>query len=501
VADRFLLESSSTDGYLLEDGTGVLLLDVWTPTSPSNTLAAWFVPSTSNCFTNAAGTTAVTADGDTVQSIRTSSGSLIGGNTFSGTYPVYRTGSGKPYLDFTGGDQLQGGTSFTLADGSGRWTAAAAIVPLGTDNQVILNGIGTAVEIVSGDLGGRAVSGGGAFNYRDTSGATTVANTQYVVQTIVSSTTVESSLNGVSDGPGTITNTPPDSSASSFAIGSYSAGVSGFYLYGFVWYQGVLGGSDQAGLASYLTALFPSASSNNISGSAVLTFAPSATLLGQGAVSGSSTLTFPPAATLLGGGAVSGSSSLTFSPSATLLGKGAVSGSSSILFTPSATLLGQGAVSGSSTLTFAPSGAVTGKGALLGSTALTFAPSATLGTIGSLQGVAGLTFSGSSTLLGGGPVSGSVPLTLAGSATLLGAGSVAGSTALSISVSGLVLGRGVLAGSSSLSFALVGDVHELTAVILTKPPANRTTAAPTRASNTNAEPHSRTTYAPKRTAA
>jgi hypothetical protein len=31
MADRYLLESSATDGYLLEDGTGVLLLE--TPAS------------------------------------------------------------------------------------------------------------------------------------------------------------------------------------------------------------------------------------------------------------------------------------------------------------------------------------------------------------------------------------------------------------------------------------------------------------------------------------
>jgi len=28
MADRYLLEGSATDGYLLEDGTGVLLLEV-----------------------------------------------------------------------------------------------------------------------------------------------------------------------------------------------------------------------------------------------------------------------------------------------------------------------------------------------------------------------------------------------------------------------------------------------------------------------------------------
>ena len=28
MADRYLIEGSATDGYLLEDGTGVLLLDV-----------------------------------------------------------------------------------------------------------------------------------------------------------------------------------------------------------------------------------------------------------------------------------------------------------------------------------------------------------------------------------------------------------------------------------------------------------------------------------------
>jgi hypothetical protein len=33
MADRYLIETSAIDGYLLEDGTGVLLLEVAVPTS------------------------------------------------------------------------------------------------------------------------------------------------------------------------------------------------------------------------------------------------------------------------------------------------------------------------------------------------------------------------------------------------------------------------------------------------------------------------------------
>jgi len=42
VADRYLLESSATDGYLLEDGTGVLLIEavaVSPPIKVANTVA------------------------------------------------------------------------------------------------------------------------------------------------------------------------------------------------------------------------------------------------------------------------------------------------------------------------------------------------------------------------------------------------------------------------------------------------------------------------------
>ncbi len=34
MADRYLLESGSPDGYLLEDGTGVLILEVADPAEP-----------------------------------------------------------------------------------------------------------------------------------------------------------------------------------------------------------------------------------------------------------------------------------------------------------------------------------------------------------------------------------------------------------------------------------------------------------------------------------
>lgn len=47
MADRYLLESGSPDGYLLEDGSGVLLLEA-APTTTGGTLnllgvGCWFV--------------------------------------------------------------------------------------------------------------------------------------------------------------------------------------------------------------------------------------------------------------------------------------------------------------------------------------------------------------------------------------------------------------------------------------------------------------------------
>lgn len=41
MADRYLLESGAPDGYLLEDGTGVLLLEAAPPPDPVPTENAW----------------------------------------------------------------------------------------------------------------------------------------------------------------------------------------------------------------------------------------------------------------------------------------------------------------------------------------------------------------------------------------------------------------------------------------------------------------------------
>ena len=43
MADRYLIETSGTDGYLLEDGTGVLLLDA-TTAEPGAIAVAGVIP-------------------------------------------------------------------------------------------------------------------------------------------------------------------------------------------------------------------------------------------------------------------------------------------------------------------------------------------------------------------------------------------------------------------------------------------------------------------------
>ena len=71
-----------------------------------------------------------------------------------------------------------------------------------------------------------------------------------------------------------------------------------------------------------------------------------------GAITGTATLTFAPTATVSGGAATSGTAALTFSPTATAGGSAAASGTTALVFAPSATPTGRAAASGTTALTF-----------------------------------------------------------------------------------------------------------------------------------------------------
>ena len=205
----------------------------------------------------------------------------------------------------------------------------------------------------------------------------------------------------------------------------------------------------------------PVAAGNNITGSASLTFTPTASIIGRGQVTASSTLTFAPTGTVTGKGAVTGSTSLTFAPTGSLTGKGILTGSASLAFTPAGTVTGTGDVSGSSTLTFTPTASVSGVGQITATSSVTFTPSGAVTGQGAISGASSLTFSltGSVSSASVG-LTGSSSITFTPSATITGKGAVTGTSSIAFAPTGTIAGIGAISGSSSITFvstALIVD--------------------------------------------
>ena len=93
-------ETSNPTLAIAGDTAGIFLaLEEYTP----GTDISWdFEVSTATCFTDTAGTTAVTSDGDLVAAIKDkNTGRIIETQATSTDRPIYKTGGGKPYLDMT----------------------------------------------------------------------------------------------------------------------------------------------------------------------------------------------------------------------------------------------------------------------------------------------------------------------------------------------------------------------------------------------------------------
>jgi hypothetical protein len=386
VADRYLLESGSPDGYLLEDGSGVLLL---------NNSVAWEWDNSSHFYTLSSDGLSATAGQD--------SDNLAKANTTlaSGYFTL------TPNMAF-GGNVNVGFDD--LADSTATWLGT------GTNSTAY----GSNGSIYSG--GSTVGSSFATFTTSDVIKAEIVAGKAYFYKN------------------GTLQNTGGT---------TLPAGLTSPYPTASTNKSGNILAADFTGWT---------VSSNNISGTATLSFSPSATLLGSGSISGSSTLTLTPSATLLGQGQVSGSATLTFTPSATGLVE-RISGTSSLTLNPSGTLLGKGAVTGSSTLTFAPSATLLGTGQVVGSSTLVLNGSATI-TQPTIAGSTSFSFAPSATLLGKGAVTGTTSLSLTSSATLLGRGAIVGSSSLALTVSGTITGAGALLGSTAISLVLTGALTE-----------------------------------------
>jgi hypothetical protein len=102
---------------------------------------------------------------------------------------------------------------------------------------------------------------------------------------------------------------------------------------------------------------------------------------GSGALSGTASVTFAQTASLLGFGALNGTATATFGQSGNLSSTGALSGSATLVFSQSGDLTGgpmAGSISGTATLVFGQSGLLAGFGDMAGTGAIIFGQTGTL---------------------------------------------------------------------------------------------------------------------------
>jgi len=174
-------------------------------------------------------------------------------------------------------------------------------------------------------------------------------------------------------------------------------------------------------------------------------------------ITGTGTITFTPTGTTLGAGALAAVDTITFAQNVLLGGDGALLGVSAPAFSLSGAVLGDGALLGTGVLTFTTVGDLTAEAseALLGAIAMVFADAATMSGAGALLGVSAPVFAESVSLSGSGALLGTGTLTFAESVTLVGSGALAGTATNLFNHSAVLDGSGVLVGVAAETFAEV----------------------------------------------
>jgi hypothetical protein len=225
------------------------------PFNPISLLpAAWYDPSDlSTLFQDTAGTSPVTATGQSVALIKDKSGNgLHLSQATSGKRPTYQVdANGKPYLNFDGSnDDL---LSSSAISGNAQTLAVAALIT--ANGFMMCSTVSSSDRISSRPSTSANNSIISYYNGTSATGkSTTGINTAQVFYGTVDKTTpaVTCRLNGV-DGSGTSSNTP--SSTVGTALGSDTAGASSFIaaqFYGGVWVARALTSSERANLERWL---------------------------------------------------------------------------------------------------------------------------------------------------------------------------------------------------------------------------------------------------------
>lgn len=197
---------------LLPSSNVLAVSTVWTPASFGSNLAVWYdISDISTLFQDTAGTTPVTADGQTVKRINDKSG-----NGYNATYStgwVYHANSGKPYLamDNVAGFVSPSGTVF--ADANGQFSEWVVANLSNNGNNWLISGLFGNLLLANPALNrDQAYVNGSGGNINSDLKTGVSLNTSYVFSGICtgngSSGTIEVFVDNVGDGSTAYTGTP-----------------------------------------------------------------------------------------------------------------------------------------------------------------------------------------------------------------------------------------------------------------------------------------------------
>lgn len=470
MGDRYLLESGSPDGYQLEDGSGVLLLDaIVGPITTTNSIVSWYDPSDiSTLFQDAAGTTPVTADGDPVGLMMDKSGN--GNHVSQATStkrPIYHTSGGISWLTFDGvDDYLQSAGTIALVDGSGQYSVGAGVnfsngvaalqCVIDSDNLSAPR-LSQLMRCNAGNLESIAFDTAGN-TFTDSCGPLTAA-TDVAITAIASSTAVEAFINGSGDGSTARSGTPA-TAAGWLTIGTFTGGTTaapfkGKY-YGSANYQGALNSTDHAALVSYLQGKYTAGGAGDVTvaltgqalAAALGTVSPANTnvLFGSAASAAQGTAS-PQVAKALSGQPLSAAQGTTAADATLGLGGRSLStAQGSIAVTSSdvtAALTGQSLAASRGTVSLDRTVSLAGQGLVAAS--------------GVMASGAAKALSGQSAAAAQGSVIASPGIGLSGQSVTVSRGSLAASTSLSLSGLPLAATQGNVSAGSDVTVALTGQ--------------------------------------------
>lgn len=216
-------------------------------------LNIWLEADPTTLYTDA-GTTLVSADGQLIQQWNDKSGNTKNASqATAGQRPLYKTGSGAPYIQFDGVDDQMDTASVVQTDGSGQhWLAVAVYLDTTSGNQ----GFAT----ITGNVSQHWIGGGtsairsydNAASSTDDLGPTVAATTPFVYIATVTSTAAEVFADNVSNGATALAGTRA-SSAGVFSVGGGLGFIQG-RVYAVIQGKGLLSVADRLQLQDYLTA-------------------------------------------------------------------------------------------------------------------------------------------------------------------------------------------------------------------------------------------------------